>query len=232
MVLLRYVLYIIGMAAFAGVFAWVEISSPGALKLHIVESAGDVYGTSEHSPVEKVQVALLAICVVLYGWVARDCPSQRPIAFVFGGIALACLVRELHYFLDNNVADNFWQAVVGIVLALIIVYGFRQRKRFRIAWLRLWPSPGLVLLFAGSTILFVIVQILGHDPLWHAMLGDGYQRIVKLAAEEFLELIGYFFILIGTLEYVYQARAIAVRDPKPAAVRRRAGQKQGPPGSY
>ena len=232
MVLLRYVLYVIGMAAFTGVFAWIEISAPGALKLHVVESVGDIYGTSEHSPVEHVQLALLAICVALYGWVARDCPSQRPIAFVFGGLAFACIVRELHYFLDNNVADNFWQAVVGIVLALIIVYGFRQRKRFRIAWLRLWPSPGLALLFAGSTILFVIVQILGHEPLWLAMLGDDYERVVKLAAEEFLELIGYFFILVGTLEYVYQARAIAVREPMPAAARRRAGRKQGAPGSY
>lgn len=228
MVLLRYVLYVLGMAAFTGMFAWIEIATPGALKLHVIETAGDRYGTSEHSPVEMVQPALLLICAALYGWVARDCPSQRPIAFVFGGLALGCAVRELHYFLDQNVADNFWQVVVAIILALIIVYGYRQRRRFRVAWLRLWPSPGLTLLFAGCSILFVIVQILGHEPLWLAILGDDYERVVKLAAEEFLELIGYFFILMGTLEYVYQARAIAVREPQAAAARR----KQKPPRNY
>lgn len=232
MVLLRYVLYVIGMTAFTGMFAWIEITTPGALKLHVIESAGDLYGTSEHSPVELLQLALLAICAALYAWVARDCPSQRPIAFVFGGLAIACMIRELHYFLDRNVADNFWQMVVAIILALIIVYGFRQRRRFRVAWLRLWPSPGLTLLFAGCVILFVLVQILGHEPLWQAIAGDDYQRVVKLAAEEFLELIGYFFLLIGSLEYVYQARAIALRPPQTAAARRRSGRKKQSSANY
>ena len=232
MVLLRYGLYVIGMAAFTGAFAWIEISSPGALDLHVLDSPDDLYGTSEHSPVELVQPALLAICALLFGWVARDCPSQRPIAFVMGGLSLACAVRELHYFFDQNVADNFWQAVVGVVLALIIAYGYRQRRRFRIAWLRLWPSPGLTLLFVGATILFVIVQILGHEPLWMAILGSDYVRIAKLAVEEFIELVGYYFVLIGTLEYVYQARAIATREPEPAASRRRKGRRQKASSKY
>ena len=53
------------------------------------------------------------------------------------------------------------------------------------------------------------------------MLGDHYARIVKLAVEEFIELIGYFLWLIGTIEYVYQAQAIAAREPVPAAQKRR-----------
>ncbi|MDH4256879.1 MAG: hypothetical protein OEX13_20465, partial [Gammaproteobacteria bacterium] len=65
-----------------------------------------------------------------------------------------------------------------------------------------------------------------HEPLWLAILGDDYQRVVKLAVEEFFELMGYFFWLVGTLEYVFQARAISTREPQPAAVRRRGGQRQ------
>ena len=57
-----------------------------------------------------------------------------------------------------------------------------------------------------------------------AIMGDGYQRIVKLAVEEFIELIGYFFWLIGTIEYTYQARAIAMREPQAAVAKRRAGR--------
>jgi len=48
----------------------------------------------------------------------------------------------------------------------------------------------------------------------------GY-RSAKLAIEEFIELIGYALWLIGTIEYTYQARAAALREPVPAARRRR-----------
>ena len=40
-------------------------------------------------------------------------------------------------------------------------------------------------------------------------MGDSYERIFKLAVEEFIELLGYFLWIIGTIEYALQARAIA-----------------------
>lgn len=232
MALIRYVLYIVGIAVFTALLAWIEISTPGALKLHVIESPTDVYGTSEYSPVEMIQPALLAICALLYAWVARDCPSQRPIAFAFGGLALVFIVREQHFFFDRQIADNFWQVLVAIMLALLIVYTYRHRRRFRVAWLRLWPSPGLTLLFAGAAIQFVFVQIIGHEPLWMAILGEDYRRIVKLAVEEFVELMAYYLWLIGSLEYAYQARAIAMRDPQAAASRRREGRKPKSEGRF
>lgn len=232
MALLRYVLYVIGIAVFTALLAWLEISTPGALKLHVLESPNDVFGTSEYSPIEALQPALLALCVLLYALIAKDYPSQRPIAFAFGGLALACIVRELHYFFDRQVADNFWQFLVGIILALLIVYTLRHRKRLRIAWLRLWPSPGITLLFAGASVLFVFVQIIGHEPLWVAILGDGYARIAKLAVEEFIELIGYYFVVIGTLEYFYQVRAVVARTSQPAAARRRDSRRPKSDGRF
>ena len=232
MALIRYCLYFVGIAVCTGLLAWTEISTPGSLKLHVLESPTDVYGTSEYSPIEMIQPAILAICGLLYAWVARDCPTQRPIAFAFGGFALACIVRELHYFFDQVVVDNFWQVLVAIILALLIVYTYRHRRRFRVAWLRLWPSPGLTLLYAGAIVQLIFAQIVGHEPLWLALLGDDYSRVVKLAVEEFTELLGYFFWLIGTLEYTYQARAIAVREPQPAASRRREGRRPKSEGRF
>jgi hypothetical protein len=78
-----------------------------------------------------------------------------------------------------------------------------------------------VLLFAGAVILFSFVRFVGHEPLWQAIMGDDYQRVVKLGLEEFIELVGYFFWLIGSFEYAWQARQIALRDPATPALRRR-----------
>jgi hypothetical protein len=57
-----------------------------------------------------------------------------------------------------------------------------------------------------------------------AILGEDYRRIVKLAVEEFIELSGYMLWLIGTIEYTYQAKAIALREPQAAAAKRRASR--------
>lgn len=231
MVLIRYILYFAGVLLLTGLLVQMEILWPGSLKLHVVPP-GATLGTSEYSPIELMQPIILAVCGLLYAWVARHCPSQRPVAFMFGALALVFIIRELDYFLDRWIVDNFWQAAFAVTAALIITYTYRHWRRFRIAWLRVWPSPGIALLFAGACIHFAFVRFVGHEPLWVAILGDGYQRVIKLALEEFIELMGYVLWLIGTIEYTYQARAIAYREPQPAVARRRAGRKPKSEGRF
>ena len=232
MVWIRYTLYFLAIAFVTWLLTQLELSSPGSLKLHLVLSETDVHGTSEFSPVEMIQAIILVACGIIMGWVAAYCPSQRPIAFGLGGLALASLIRELDYFLDRFIADNLWQVLVAIVGALIIVYVYRHRRRLRIALARIWPSPGLTLLFSGAVILFAFSLLVGHEPLWMSILGDDYQRVIKLAVEEFIELIGYFLWMIGTIEYALQARAIAYRKPRPAAQRRRQKRRHDAEGKY
>jgi hypothetical protein len=218
---IRYVLYFFGIALLTAFLVRLEVAHPGTLRLQEFVSGGDEYGTSEFSAVEIIQLLILLSCGLLMGWVARHSHTQRPLAFLFGGLALVFMIRELHYFFDQYIIDNLWQVLAGIVGALLIAYCFRHLKRLNIALARIWPSPGLTLIFAGAVILFAYSILVGHEPLWQAMLGDAYARIVKIAVEEFIELIGYLLWLIGTIEYVYQSKALLQREPKPAAVKRR-----------
>lgn len=229
---IRYLLYFLGVALITWLLTQLEITFPGSLKLHVIVNEGDKFGTSEYSPIEIIQPLILATCGLMMAWVARYCPSQRPIALPFGGLAFAFMIRELDYFFDRYLADNLWQVLTAVALALVIVYTYRQQRRLRIALARIWPSPGLALLFAGAVILFAFVRLVGHEPLWMSMLGDNYLRVIKLAVEEFIELIGYFLWLIGTIEYVYQARAIAYREPQHAAQRMREKRRHDREGEY
>ena len=229
---LRYLVYFIAITFVTWALTALELASPGSLRLHVVLDPSDVYGTSEFSPVEIIQAIVLMACGGLMAWVAWCCPSQRPIAIPFGGLALAFFIRELDYFLDLYIADNFWQVVIAIVAALVIAYTYRHRRRLQIALARLWPSPGLTLLFAGAVILFAFVRLVGHEPLWMSILGDDYLRVIKLAVEEFIELVGYMLWMVGTIEYALQARAIAYRDPQPAARRRRDKRRQDTSGRF
>jgi hypothetical protein len=65
-----------------------------------------------------------------------------------------------------------------------------------------------------------------------SILGDAYQRVIESAVEEFIELIGYFLWMVGTIEYAFQARAIAYRVPQPAARRRREKRRQDSEGRF
>jgi len=180
---LRYLLYFIAITFVSWALTQMELASPGSLKLHVLLSEADRFGTSEYSPVEIIQAIILGLCGAVMWWVAWHCPSQQAIAIPFGGMALAFLVRELDYFLDNFFADNLWQILIVIIGALVIVHVVRNRKRLKIALARIWPSPGLTLLFAGAVILFAFVRFVGHEPLWMSILGDDYRRVVKLAVE-------------------------------------------------
>jgi hypothetical protein len=229
---IRFPIYFIAIAFVTWAITQLELSSPGSLKLHILVDETDVYGTSEFSPVEIIQAIILFTCGVIMAWVARYCPSQRPLAIPLGGLALAFLIRELDFFLDRYVIDNLWQVLVAISGSLVIAYTFRHRKRLRVALGRIWPSPGLTLLFSGAVILFAFVRLVGHEPLWMSILDEHYLRVTKLAIEEFIELIGYFLWMIGTIDYALQARAIAYRKPQAAARRRRDKRRQDAEGRF
>lgn len=224
----RYLLYFLLIALVTWLLTQLEVFYPGSLRMQVFTGPGDLLGTSEYSPLEIVQPLILLICGLLMGWVALHVSAQRPLAIGFGGLALAFMIRELDYFLDRYVADNFWQLLIAIIAALVIVYTYRHRRRVTIALARVWPSPGLALLFAGAVILFAFVRLVGHEPLWQSLLADDYRRLVKLAVEEFIELIGYLLWLVGSIEYTYQARMLAEREPQPAAVRRRQARRNRP----
>jgi hypothetical protein len=223
---LRYLIYFMSVTLLTWLLTRMEIWSPGSLRLHVIQP-GDALGTSEFSPIEIIQPLILAICGLLMLWVTRTYPPQRPLAMVFGGLAVIFIIRECDYFLDRYFVDNLWQVLVVISSAIVIAYGYRNSRRLRIALIRIWPSPGLTLLFSGALVLFVFSLLIGHEPLWQSILGPDYQRVFKLALEEFIELMGYLLWLIGSFEYAWQARSMATAEPQHVVQRRREKRRSG-----
>ena len=56
------------------------------------------------------------------------------------------------------------------------------------------------LLFAALTIILAFSRVFGQSDFWEAIMGDSYQRIVKLAAEEITKLLGYVLLVIVMIE--------------------------------
>jgi hypothetical protein len=201
-VLLRYLGYTLGVFVTMTLIIAVALRMPAGLGFaRFLE--GVSAPTSELSPVEMLQNLLLLFCACSFAWVAWRDRLRRPMANSLVLLMLACLIRELDFFLDFYVADNVWQVLCGLLLAILVVYGVRNRVRFVQGWRRSWPSAGLAMIMGGFILLVPFAQLVGHQALWQGILGEDYIRVVKVAVEEFIELGGYALIAIGTIEFLY-----------------------------
>ena len=52
-------------------------------------------------------------------------------------------------------------------------------------------------MMAGLIVLLIFSNLFGHEPFWQSVAGDGYSRVIKIAAEELVELLGYWLWLCG-----------------------------------
>ncbi len=203
----RFLTYFAAVVVVSATLAIGEAWFPGFLRIHELRGPAEVRGTSEFSPVEILQAGSLLVSGVLMLGIARRSRTYRVLAIGIGGTSLVFLNRELDYFLDLYVFENFWEALLVTAGALLLTYLFRQQKRLRLGFARAWPSPGLTLMFAGLTVLLGFSLILGQESLWQSMLGDQYVRAGALAGEEFMELAGYLLWLIGNIEFALEIRA-------------------------
>lgn len=200
MIWLRFLAYFLGVIVVTAALTQLEVSYPGSLRMEEFADPQANFGTSEYSLVEILQCGLLVTSGLLAAQVALRSRSFRTLAIGIGGFSLLFFVRELHFFLDRHVADNVWQALFAASAALLMAYLYRHYRRLLIGFARAWPSPGLTLMFTGLTLL-AFSLLVGHEPLWQALLQDNYARLTKLAVEEFIELGAYFLWLLGTIEF-------------------------------
>ena len=161
----------------------------------------------EASLSEKMQLVFCAICCLSFLVTARMSQSLRPVAVILAALTGMMLIREADLFLDKNVFDGAWQALVALVLLVTAVYLKKQPEPIKPsidAFSRL-PSAGM--LMSGFLVTFVFSRLFGRRSFLEAVMGDGYLRVVKNIAEEGTELIGYSLILIAALELLWYSNS-------------------------
>lgn len=201
-VALRFLVYALAVTALTALTVFWGATSPHGFGLER-QFAGSDAQTSELSPIELMQNVLLLYGVTLLVIIALKDRLRRPMAWSLAILLLAFLVRELDFFLDHLIADNVWQVLSALLLAIGIVYGVRQRVRWRQGFRRSWPSAGLAIFLAGVIMLLSFAQLLGNEIIWRTILGDAYIRVIKTAVEEYCELGAYMLMAIGLSEFFY-----------------------------
>jgi hypothetical protein len=198
--LFRYLAYGLFVALTAYSVVRISYLLPGSLSLDITV---DVFSTSEFSPIEQLQHASIIACMFIFAWIASRDRLRRPMALGWVALFGLFLVRELDYVFDTYLVDNLWQVVCAVILSFSMVYIYRHQNRFVNGWRRSWPSAGLGMVLAGLLLLVPFTQIVVSNQLWVAVMGDGYVRAAKIAAEELMELGAYLIMLVGSIEFLY-----------------------------
>ncbi|MDP6436151.1 MAG: hypothetical protein QF790_06330 [Gammaproteobacteria bacterium] len=198
----RYLLYGTAVTAGTVILMVLSVRMPDGLLLE-EPVPGMGLPTSEFSPVELLQNMLLIFCAGSFCWIAARDRLRRPMAVGFIALFLVILIRELDFFLDYYLVDNLWQVLCALLVSVSFVYIVRNRRRYVHGWRRSWPSAGLALIIGGFILLIPFAQLLGHEAFWQALMQESYVRVVKVAAEELLELGAYTIITLGSIEFLY-----------------------------
>jgi hypothetical protein len=155
---------------------------------------------SEHSILEYSQTVLLLITAALFYTAARCSDHWRVLCIGFTFAALIAAVREQDTFLDRWLFDGAWQCLVfGLVVGLAVYLKRRGRGLGR-ELNTFVETRAAGLLAAGFLIVFVFSRLFGKQTFWKAVMGEGYQRVVKNIVEEGVELLGYSLLTMAAGE--------------------------------
>lgn len=157
----------------------------------------------EWSLVELTQELFLLLSTLAFARLAWHNPRDRAFAVLAAGFMGSMLVRELDAMWDL-VFRGLWQLLVSMIAASCFIYALQDGRRAINALARFLVSRSGTGVTMGLVLLLFYSRLFGMTALWQGLLGDAYIRVFKNAVEECTELLGYTFILAGSLSYVRQ----------------------------
>lgn len=154
----------------------------------------------EYGILENIQLIMLLISGGIF--IAEACILKRdaPLFLVFGSLCFLAGCRELDSFFDAHLPIISWKfAFIFPILAGI--YFCRHWRQIRGALFYFMGSSAFYLMNTAVIVGVLIAHCFGHRPMIIDALNKACDaRLVRRMVEEGLEAIGYFLILLSTVE--------------------------------
>lgn len=163
-------------------------------------SASNLY--AEDSVTEYLQLVFLLVPIAIFARIGASDATRRCLCVLLGGLLSSAVIRECDWVFERHVFAGAWQACVGVVLAVTLAVVYRRRRELRTEIENFAGTPSFGIMLSGFLIVGVFSRLFGKSDLWKAVMGHGYTRMVKGAVEENVELLGYFLILVASIEWL------------------------------
>jgi len=181
------------MAAFVSeVLRW-ELTAPGIQRPY-----------SEAGLVEILQSVLLIAMLVLAVIRARSDRGYRQLSVCMALVFLILFIRENDHPLDMILFHGSWKYFALAPIAALVWYFFKEREVISRQLVVFSGTAGFGMMM-GGVIMLAYSRMFGRSVYWQEVMGDNYQRIVKNAAEEGVELLAIATITCAMLHYFHFA---------------------------
>ncbi len=177
------------------------------VSLPIIIDYGDIVVFSENGPVEWLQFLLLTIAasILLISSRHSTC-SFRELLSILSFTAMFAAIRELDMILDRYIPVAGWSLPAFFcIMAAGFIY-WRQRDAVTAQMTAFIDTRAFSLLWSGFIVAVPFAQLVGHGAFLQLLMGDDYVRDYKRVIEELGELMGYLFILAGSVEAALQQK--------------------------
>lgn len=161
---------------------------------------------SESSYTEYLQSLLLLTSSVLLFVIYRKSPSYQYVALLLFGLTAASFIREQDIYFEILIGQTSWQYPVFIVLGFSLYGVIKNWPTFINQLTHYRRSFSCGIFTFGFITTYVFSRLFGRKVFWYAVMENHFVRGVKNAAEECLELYGYFVILISVIELMLLAK--------------------------
>lgn len=160
---------------------------------------------SEGSPLEWLQLGLLAgtFLTALHG--AVKCPRFKQLMRILAILPALAIVRELDATLDTMIPKLGWHLPFHMILIPSVFYGWSNRTILARQLKMFVGNRSFGLMWAGLMVSMPFAQLIGHGDFLEQLFGNDYQRPFKRLIEECCELLGYLLILLASIDWVWQA---------------------------
>ena len=181
------------------VYAIILLSIFGILHID-TNREGKIFG--ENSLTEWSQIILILLSVIIFYRSGKIDKRNSSLMKLFIGMLSIFCIREFDGLLDKYVFNGAWQILVYITVALLFLFSYKHRNSLIKSINELFNNVSLGILESGFLILMGFSRLLGQKIFWRSVMKEVYLRSMKKAAEESLELLGYGFIFIGSIEFL------------------------------
>jgi hypothetical protein len=158
---------------------------------HHVTSTGKF---GENSGTEILQEIFLFLVGTVFVFLSIKDRELAPAANLIALFFFMAFIREF-----NNQIDYWFYLVIPLLL-LLLWFGYRDRKKLLSSLHQFIRKPEIAWFVIGFLVTFVFSRLFGRSELWQALMENNYNRWVKNAAEEGIELLGYSFFVVSAIE--------------------------------
>lgn len=186
---------------FSGIrsFAYLLLAMSFIGFIHYLASIYKAHTFAENGVVENIQLGLLLSSGVIFFMEGIFAPKYRPLMFFLASLCFLASCRELDKTLDELICGLRWR--IGFAFPLAAVgYALKYKDTARKNIFSFLGTSPFYMMFCALIIIFPIGQCIGHRPLVINVIGESQMAQIKELFEECSEVMGYFLILLSSVE--------------------------------